>query len=112
LAKISQGAIMTLKKTMLICLAVAGGLFAAKPSGKYKADKADKNCPPLYSEVEFKPDGTWAAQYGVGGTWKMKGNQLTIKNNGVNQDHPAKITGGKIMMPTPADPKKTCTLKK
>lgn len=97
---------------MAFLLVAATAVFAAKPSGKYKALKSDKNCPPIFSEVEFKPNGTWAAQYGVGGTWKMKGNQLVVQNTGVNVDHPAKITGGKIMMPTPADAKKTCTLVK
>jgi hypothetical protein len=102
-----------LRKIMMLALLGAGtALFAGGPSGKYKADKKDKNCPPLYSEVEFKANGTWSAQYGVGGTWKMKGGKLVIQNTGTNMDIPAKMAGNKVMMPTPADKNKLCTLVK
>jgi hypothetical protein len=74
---------------------------------------ADGNTAGVMNSVEFKADGTFAAQYGIGGTWAIKGGKLLVTyQNSFRHDEEAKRDGKFLKMPAPAMSGKFCYLVK
>jgi hypothetical protein len=81
------------------------------------ADKSaaapDGNTAGVMATVEFKADGTFAAMYGLGGTWKLRNKKLLVAwSNSFRGDEEAVLDGGFLKMPAPAMRGKFCYLKR
>jgi hypothetical protein len=81
--------------------------------GEKSSAAPDGNTAGVMANVEFKPDGTFAALYGIGGTWKVKGKKLLVAySNSFRGDEEALLDGGFLKMPAPAMKGKFCYLKR
>ena len=81
--------------------------------GEKSAAAPDGNTAGVMAAVEFKADGTFAAMYGIGGTWKLKGKKLLVAyTNSFRGDEEAAMDGGHLKMPSPAMHGKFCYLKR
>jgi hypothetical protein len=105
---------------MMLALAVpARGFEKGEVVGAWAMDNdksaaaADGNTAGVMASVEFKADGTFAAMYGIGGTWKLKGKKLLVAySNSFRGDEEALLDGGFLKMPAPAMRGKFCYLKR
>jgi hypothetical protein len=84
----------------------------AMDAGK-SAGAPDGNSAGVMAKVEFKADGTFAAMYGIGGTWKLKDGKLLVAySNSFRGDEEAALDGAFLKMPAPAMRGKFCYLKR
>ena len=73
----------------------------------------DGNTAGALAKVELKPDGTFEALYGLGGTWKMEGGKLLVTwRNSFRHDEEAILDGAWLKLPSPSMKGKFCYLRR
>jgi hypothetical protein len=81
--------------------------------GDHSQKATDGNTAGALAKVEFKPDGSFDALYGLGGTWKLDGKKLLVTwKNSFRHDEVAPLDGAWLKMPSPSMQGKFCYLRR
>jgi hypothetical protein len=104
---------------LLLSTADASAFEKGEIVGNWSLDAArsgaadDGNTAGVMAAVEFKADGTFAALYGIAGTWKLSGGKLLVAySNSFRGDEEALRDGKLLKMPAPAMKGKFCYLRR